>query len=367
MRMSIENQMLEALELLHYSHRFRANRFVFVLGPTARIEDIQLDLRLLEESRISSILFCVERPDLEETVQRYSDRGSCFEFLSPARTKNVKSAILDAVSSGSIPVVPFPAASDTLSFLRENNLLELISDLGADKAFLLTEHQGLLVDGRLQSHPSDEELERFLSGSHELNIDREFLRYLATQREARALEIVLLGSETGSIFQEIFTHHGKGTLLSGSFPNAIRRATLADTHDIALLLGPSIRDSSVLPQSEDQISADIENYFVYTVDKELVASAKLTDFGEAMELAKFATLPRYQGRGRARELARYMMNVAADAGKAYVFALSTNPKMWEFFLRLGFREVERESLPQQWQEHYDFSRPSKAFHCGCSA
>jgi len=45
----------------------------------------------------------------------------------------------------------------------------------------------------------------------------------------------------------------------------------------------------------------------------------------------------------------------------YVFALSINEKMWTFFKNLGFSEVERKELPQQWQNQYDFSRPSRAF------
>ena len=40
---------------------------------------------------------------------------------------------------------------------------------------------------------------------------------------------------------------------------------------------------------------------------------------------------------------------------------SIEPKMWQFFLGLGFVEIDRATLPEEWQKGYDLSRPSKGF------
>jgi N-acetylglutamate synthase-like GNAT family acetyltransferase len=56
-----------------------------------------------------------------------------------------------------------------------------------------------------------------------------------------------------------------------------------------------------------------------------------------------------------------MIAAARDAKKERVFALTIEPRVAAFFRSLGFEEVERRALPQQWQAHYDFSRPSRAF------
>ena len=74
-----------------------------------------------------------------------------------------------------------------------------------------------------------------------------------------------------------------------------------------------------------------------------------------------ATLPRYRGKGRARELARHLEQEAREAGVERLFALSTDERMWGFFLSLGFSETPREQLPEAWRTQYDLNRPSHAF------
>jgi N-acetylglutamate synthase-like GNAT family acetyltransferase len=56
-----------------------------------------------------------------------------------------------------------------------------------------------------------------------------------------------------------------------------------------------------------------------------------------------------------------MIEEARLLGKKRLFALSIEPRMWEFFEELGFHRVDRNTLPEEWQRSYDFSRPSKAF------
>ena len=52
---------------------------------------------------------------------------------------------------------------------------------------------------------------------------------------------------------------------------------------------------------------------------------------------------------------------ARKRGKSSVFALTVQSYVGEFFERLGFQPVERETLPKEWQAGYDFSRQSKAY------
>ncbi len=52
---------------------------------------------------------------------------------------------------------------------------------------------------------------------------------------------------------------------------------------------------------------------------------------------------------------------ARAQGKKFVFSLSIEPKMWQFFLGLGFVETDRATLPEEWQKGYDLSRESKGF------
>ena len=63
----------------------------------------------------------------------------------------------------------------------------------------------------------------------------------------------------------------------------------------------------------------------------------------------------------ARELAEKMIQTVKNAEKDYIFALSVEPKMFEFFKSLGFKECERSVLPESWRDKYDMSRQSRAF------
>jgi amino-acid N-acetyltransferase len=124
---------------------------------------------------------------------------------------------------------------------------------------------------------------------------------------------------------------------------------------------PYIQSGTILPVTEDDIAKEVQDYYVYSVNNSIVATAKLNHYDSAVELAKFCTLPRYQGKGRARELAQKMIQYAKEAGKEMIFALTIEPKMVEFFKSLGFEECDRSSLPESWQKQYDMERSSKAF------
>jgi N-acetylglutamate synthase-like GNAT family acetyltransferase len=353
---SIENTMLDALELLHYAKRFRDHRFALVLGPESTFENLVLDLRLLETAGIKVAVFCNDSVQLREQVTRACERGSHLEFVeNPCKWKWPRT------SPGVIPIVGLEPAPSLLEFLEKHAIFERCSKAGVKKTILVSEEEGLTVSGKLHSHPTMAEVEQLLleNKSSLLNISLSLLRTLYNQQQKTDVEIILLGGSAGNLFEEIFTHRGCGTLFSCDYPNIIRKANISDTNQICLLMKPAVEDQAVLPLSEDQIAKSIGHYSVYTVNGEIVAAARLTDYGEYSEIGKFSMLPRFRGRGRANELARHLIEEARGSGKKGVFALSTNPKMWLFFERLGFEQIAREQLPDRWSAGYDFSRPSK--------
>ena len=204
-------------------------------------------------------------------------------------------------------------------------------------------------------------MEKLLSSPAETNLSREFLAYLAVKQSAYTFDIILLEAKVGTLFQEIFSHRGAGTLFSREYSNVFRQAKPSDTSDIALLMKPYIRNGAILSVTEDKIIESLNDYYVYTVNGQIVATAKLTDYGESSEIGKICTLPRYQRKGRARAISEKIIELAKSRGKKWVFSLSTQEKMFVFFRQLGFLEVPREELPDEWKKGYDFSRPSRSF------
>ncbi len=363
----LEVQMLNALEFFHYSSRFREHLFILSLDAELKLENIVTDLRVLNAAQVRCIVITRDKGDLEQNVKLWNSRGYPFRFKSFGfdhifEQKEVED-LTGQFESGNIPVIGLAGLKQATRVQEKTDqfTINLASYFKVDKVFFLSMSDGLCIDERFVSHLTPHEAGNYLRESDSVNLGQERFEFLIQSNLEYGFEIVLLKGEGGCLFQEIFTHRGKGTLLTNDYPNVIRRGKVSDVMDITLLLKPYISSGAILPVSEDSIAAEVEAYYVYTVNNSVVAIAKLTDHGSAVELAKFCTLPRYQGKGRARELAERMIATAKQANKDYMFALSIEPKMADFFESLGFKECDRAILPDSWQANYDMSRPSKAF------
>lgn len=370
----LETQMLNALELLHYGNRFRGQLFALFLDDEIELTDIITDLRVIQAAQIRVIIFCESYPELADEVEDWNRRGTRMRYFmhsGEGELAGARSGLLkDSLRTEIIPVVALEraAAVDPKSETAEQRrrvfteqALDAAERLQAMKLFFVSPFRGLEVDGKLHSHPTEEEIQELLGSSKTLNISRDELSFIYQQQLRRGIDIVLLQGTSGTLFQEIFTHRGRGTLFSKEHTDTVRRGRLSDVTDIMLLMRPYVASGLILPVPEAELARDIESYYVYTVNGAIAATAKLVHYGDAAELAKFCTLPRFQGRGRARQLALLMIADARGRSLDYVFSLSIEPKMWQFFLALGFVEVPRETLPERWRDGYDFARPSKAF------
>ena len=122
-----------------------------------------------------------------------------------------------------------------------------------------------------------------------------------------------------------------------------------------------MENKNILPVTEQEIERDLERYMVYTLDDGVVGAGKINNYGDLAEIAKIATFPRYQGGQKAKKICNALINNAKSKEYKGVFGLSINPLMMKLFIGLGFVEIEREKLPDEWKKNYDFSRNSKAF------
>ncbi len=367
MSLSIDVRMLDALEIFHYSYRFQNRLFILVLEKQVDLQNIITDLRVLYSAHIQIIVICHDHDKLINLLQVWNNRGCPFQHVptvgDDGPTKEDAESIEKILLKGSIPILNLSLTehSEADSTNRDHFAMNLASFLSVDKVFFLSAEPGLIINDQFFSHTTSEELIQYLNPEHSINIGQQRLQYLVEENNSQGFDIVLLEGKSGCLFQEIFTHRGIGTLLTSSYPNTIRKADLSDVMDIALLMKPYVQSSAILPVSEDDLAEDVTNFYVYTVNNSIVAAAKLTEYDNAAEMAKFCTLPRYQGKGRAHELAERLIETAKKIGKKSIFSLSIDPRMFDFFQNLGFSECDRHELPENWQKNYDLSRPSKAF------
>lgn len=353
----IGTQMLDALELFYYAYRFRSSLFIIAISGEQDLERLMTDLRVLRSSGIKTLIVSNSSSTLSSFISTWNSRGTRFKYIESGEEEF--SQVSMSLAEDEVPLVESGGQKELLGF--EKHVFEYAEHFGAAKIFFLTAKAGLEIDGKLVSHLDDQELAATLSESHKLNFDAEFLKLLATEQQRLALDIILLQSVPGSIFEEVFTHRGIGTMITREYPNLLRQAELSDVAQLSLIARPYIRSGVMLPVSEDEISEQIASYLVYEVNKEIVASAMLKYFGSYAELARVGTLPRYQGRGRARDLCVALIDKARSGGSHKIFSVSTESHMWDFFQSLGMKEISRRELPEEWQRSYDLARPSKAF------
>lgn len=340
MSQAVELQMLAALEHLYYASRFQGELFMLCLQE-GELDELLSDIRVLRQARIRLLVIAQERIAPEKILE-FEKLGMPLALSTDSRFSGVDKELTE----GMLPVVEGP--------LKLDEVFALAAELKPSKLFFLGEQQGLFKEGRLLPFATYDQVRR-LEGQEE-RISR-----ICNLAQSQGLELVFLRARSGNLFLEIFTHQGRGTLVNEGTQEELRPARQKEVMDISLLMKPYVLSKQILPISLEEISKEIDDYFVAIVNGELVASARLKNHGEEVELSKLCTLPRYQGKGMARDLCNAVIREAKKRGAKAVFALSVIEELGVFFKSLGMGEVPRESLPARWREGYDLSRPSKAY------
>ena len=373
--MSSEQELFHALELAHYANRFRDKIFVVGLPAETPFQDLLLDLKVLTGYRIQVALVLHDPTfSLERLIGVSNKRGTRFHLslltellVGPGgeRPKLDFERIRGVLSAGRTPIIAFqgelPAPADidrTYTLAGEVALL-----LGAAKLFLVSPMVTPLLETLPRSHVLSGEMEEWSAklASRGLHDHQPLFAFIRKFLGRGVPDIILIEGKRTNLFREVFTHDGAGILFNQVATAVIRQARTEDITDIALLLEPDIEARRILPVSEDDIEANIAGYWVYEVDGVLVGTAGLKRFGNWAEMAHFSTLPRYRGKGRAKDLALRLVEEARFLKLEKVFALSIDQRMWDFFLDLEFAEVDRNNLPAAWRAGYDLARPSRAF------
>lgn len=362
---TIEEQMLDALELFRYSFSFRDQLFVVGLENSKSLEKLLTDFQVIQSSQIY-LLVVLEHSDeaFSQVIESRRD-GLLIEYIrqnvdEPFSRDKLK-AIRTEYASHDIVVVGL--VGDSKKIKTEDIITESLEISGlcsAKKFFFVNESGPLTINNKQVFHISYDDLKK----STQTDIVKpspELLNTLTKSIPSSRIEVVLIDDAPGAFFQEIFTHQGRGTLITDEYPNIIRWGEAKDIFSISRLMKPYIDRGILLPVHQDELKSEISHFLLYTINDAIVAGARMYHYDDAVELAKFFCLPRFRRRGHARSLALDFIDQSRKLGKKYVFSLSVSEGMWEFLKSLDFVEVDRNSLPQAWKDHYDFNRASKAY------
>lgn len=132
----------------------------------------------------------------------------------------------------------------------------------------------------------------------------------------------------------------------------VRPATLADVPAIVELVNGYAARGEMLPRSLNQVYQSVRDFVVAEYDGKVVGCGALHvlwgDLGEVRSLAVAEDMRRL---GIGKLIVRLLLDNARELGLPRVFALTYKPR---FFVDLGFRQVERESLPRKiWLDCID--------------
>lgn len=343
-----------ALEIAHFAARQKGTRFVVALGGGTPLSALLLDIRLLAAYGLEGVI--VARRSALDTGSIANLAAQGVLLTACAADPAALAAVFD---TGRLPIVLVDAPATPELGMLERIAAGLARTISARRILLLRDHAAIACFGG-RTHVLRADVEAALTDASPA-VEAE-LRFVRAQLNGGIDGVVLLPQTPGSLFEELFTHHGAGVLIGDATEESVRPASLADAADIALLLKAEMRRGVVRAADDHAIAASVQQHLVYTMDGLVVGTARLAPQGEWAEMSRFATLTRYRGRGRARQLGEALITRGSELGYRHLFALSVDARMWKFFESLGFAPIDRRALPLTWQDGYDFERPSRAFH-----
>jgi amino-acid N-acetyltransferase len=262
-----------------------------------------------------------------------------------------------------VPIVsPIGFGPDGKSLRVNSDLLaaELAEALHATKIIYLTPQAGLEIDGTIRRDISIEALRKLLETGPERVAESSLSK---AQHAVKAIETgtprvhILDGRVFDGLLNEIFSSDGVGSLVYGNDYQQIRKARKGDVRLIYNLTRAAVRREELIHRTQQAIEKNIDQFYVFEVDENIIAVVTLYFYPEKPQLAEVGSLyvmPFYHNRGIGKKMVEYACLQAKERGAKSVLALST--QSFGFFTNvLGFTEATKEILPETRLKLYEES------------
>ncbi|MEF3168364.1 MAG: N-acetyltransferase [Deltaproteobacteria bacterium] len=130
----------------------------------------------------------------------------------------------------------------------------------------------------------------------------------------------------------------------------IRKAKITDVNEIHAILTHFGQKGLLLPRSRSELYDQLRDFTVYETDEGHIAGCTALHicWEDLAEIRSLAVLEGHQGKGIGRRLVQECLSEAIAIGIYRVFTLTYQQG---FFLRLGFRIVDKSLLPHKvWSD-----------------
>ena len=121
--------------------------------------------------------------------------------------------------------------------------------------------------------------------------------------------------------------------------------TLKHIIDIQRILKPYVDEGIILQRDEDEIAMNIRSYKLIYDDEIPAGVGALHIFSPFLgEIRSLAISKEYQNKGYGKKLVKSLLEEAENLGLKEVLVLTYEKN---FFQKLGFREISKESIPDK--------------------
>ncbi len=250
-----------------------------------------------------------------------------------------------------IPPIGFAPGGELFYLNSDEVACKIACAVSADKLIYLSEVPGLLDQEKQIISEID------LSREEEKIIEEDLYQFCkeACNNGVHRCHVISHKID-GAIIQELFTHHGSGTQLTGLSSEKVRPATREDVNAILDLVKPSEREGALVSRTKESIEIELSNFFVIERDGFLVACAALHIYGKVGEVACMVTHPDYRNTEKGDKLLDLLEEKAIAGGLRSLFVLTTKSAHW--FKERDFFSIDFDELPAEKKESYDLERSS---------
>ena len=128
----------------------------------------------------------------------------------------------------------------------------------------------------------------------------------------------------------------------------IRKALVHEVPEIKNLIEPFVKDGLMLPRSLHSIYTSVRDYWILTDDENhssiLGCCALQVCWVDIAEIRTLAVRKKYQKTGAGMALVKACIEESIQLGLKQLFTLTYVP---EFFMKAGFHEVDKATLPNK--------------------
>ncbi len=280
------------------------------------------------------------------------------------RVERIDTAVLKTLLDGDIIPVIAPLGFDgegrTFRLNSDAVAVEVAKAIQAVKLVYLSAHKPPKLNGRtLRTLTTDETVAILKKNRADLQ-PAEAVSKLDSAAKASKLGVprvhIIDGTTPEGLLAEVFSNDGVGTLVHANEYQSFRKAQKKDLRAIYTLIQQGVEADELLKRTRAEVERQIDDFFVFEVDKNPVACGALHQFPaeKKAELACVYVDNRNENRGIGARIIGYAEELARSLGNEVMFCLSTQAINY-FIQKGGFQLGAPDDLPPTRRAVYDRS------------